>query len=283
MTRREIKASEIERTVKTLCIKANTVLRRDVLAAMEEACRKEKEGSLAKRMMEVLLENARIAEKKSIPICQDTGMVTVFIEMGKDAVICDGSLPEAIDSGVRTAYEEGFFRKSVVGDPLVRNNTGTNTPAVIHLDIVDGDKLNVSVIPKGFGSENKSRLAMLSPTGVRDGVIDFCVETVKKAGPDACPPYVPGVGLGGTMESCALLAKKALLRQITESNPKAHIAELERAIKEKANALGIGVMGLGGPATVMGVNIEEFPTHIAGCPVAVNLSCYALRSASGTI
>ena len=283
MTGREIKTAEIENTVKTLCVEANTVLRADVLAAMEEAYGKEEEGSLAKKMMGILLENARIAEEKAIPICQDTGMVTVFIDMGKDVIIRGGILSDAVNDGVRKAYEEGFFRKSVVEDPLIRNNTGTNTPAVIHVDIVDGDKLAVSVIPKGFGSENKSRLAMLNPTCTRDEIIDFCVETVKEAGPDACPPYILGVGLGGTMDSCVSLAKKALLRRITESNPKPHIAELERGVKEKANALGTGVMGLGGSVTVMGVNIEEYPTHIAGCPIAVNLSCHALRSASAVI
>jgi fumarate hydratase subunit alpha len=283
MTGREIKSAEIEKTVRALCIRANTELREDVLIAIKKFYEKEKDGSLAKKMMGVLLENAGIAREKKIPICQDTGMVTVFIEMGKDLVVRDGSLPEAVNSGVRKAYEEGFFRKSVVGDPILRNNTGTNTPAVIHVDTVDGDRLTVSVIPKGFGSENKSRLGMLNPTCTRDEIIDFCVETVRKAGPDACPPYILGIGLGGTMESCALLAKRALLRRITESNPKPHIAELERRIEEKANALGIGVMGLGGSATVMGVNIEEYPTHIAGCPIAVNLSCHALRSASEVI
>ncbi|RKY41162.1 MAG: fumarate hydratase [Candidatus Makaraimicrobium thalassicum] len=283
MTAREVKIAEIEKAVKALCVRANTVLRPDVLEALEEIHGKEKEGTLAKKMLGILLENAGIAAEERIPICQDTGMVTVFIEMGKDVVVRDGRLPDAVNRGVEQAYEEGCFRKSVVEDPLMRNNTGTNTPAVIHMDIVDGDTMAVSVIPKGFGSENKSRISMLDPTCGPERIIDFCVETVRIAGPDACPPYILGVGLGGTMESCAALAKKALLRPINEPNRKPHIAELERGIKERANALGIGIMGLGGGATVMGVNIEEAPTHIAGLPVAVNLSCHALRSGSAVI
>ncbi|MFC1644153.1 fumarate hydratase [Candidatus Omnitrophota bacterium] len=282
MMGREVKTADIESTVRSLCIKANTVLRSDVLRGLEEGYGEEKEASIAKKMMGILLDNARVAEENVIPLCQDTGMVAVFIEMGEDVVV-RGDLVEAVNSGVEKAYKEGYFRKSVVRDPIIRKNTTTNTPAIVHIDIVKGDRLAVSVMPKGFGSENKSRLGMLKPTCTPDEIADFCVETVRIAGPDACPPYILGIGLGGTMESCALLAKKALLRPIDKPNPKQHIAELEQKIKERANALGIGVMGLGGPATVMGVNIEEGPTHIAGCPVAVNLSCHALRSAEAVI
>ncbi|MFC1480084.1 fumarate hydratase [Candidatus Omnitrophota bacterium] len=282
MTGREIKAADIESTVVTLCIKANTVLRSDVLRGLEESYAEVKESPIAKKMMGILLDNAKVAEEKAIPLCQDTGMVAVFIEMGENVVV-HGDLVEAVNSGVEKAYKEAYFRKSVVKDPIIRKNTATNTPAIVHIDIVKGDRLAVSVMPKGFGSENKSRLAMLKPTCTPEEIADFCVETVRIAGPDACPPYILGIGLGGTMEACALLAKKALLRPIDKSNPKEHIAELEQRIKERANALGIGVMGLGGPATVIGVNIEEAPTHIAGCPVAVNISCHALRSAEAVI
>jgi fumarate hydratase subunit alpha len=282
MNSREITTGDIERVVKDLCIKANTVLRPDVLQALQEAHRKEK-GAVAKKMLGVLLANAKIAEKDLIPICQDTGMTVVFMDMGEDVVLTGDSLIDAVNNGVETAYEEGNFRKSVVGDPVIRENTGTNTPAVLHVDIVEGDKVSVSVMPKGFGSENKSRMAMLNPTCTAEDIVDFCVESVKVAGPDACPPYILGIGVGGTMDQCALLAKRALLRPIDKANPKPHIARMERDIKEKVNKLEIGVMGLGGPATAVGVNIEETATHIAGCPVAVNISCHALRSASKVI
>jgi len=280
---REIQARTIEKTVKELCIKANTLLREDVLQAFRAFFDKEEENTLPKKMLKVLIENSEIAEEKKLPLCQDTGMVAVFIEMGQDVHILGGSLSGAINSGVEEAYTEGYFRKSVVKDPLMRDNTGTNTPAVIHVDITEGDKMSISVMPKGFGSENKGKIGMLNPTCTQDDIIDFCVETVKKAGPDACPPYILGVGLGGTMDQCALLSKKALLRPINESNPEPHIAELEEKIKERSNALGIGVMGLGGISTVIGVNVKEAPTHIAGCPVAVSLCCHALRSASAEI
>ena len=283
MTVRRISAEDIEKTVQRLCVKANTVLREDVLTALKNFYEGEKEGTLSKTMLGVLIENAKIAAEESMPLCQDTGLLTVFIEMGKDVIITDGGVVDVVNKGVEKAYKENFFRKSVVEDPLVRNNTGTNTPAVVHIDVTDGDKLAVSVMPKGFGAENKSRMVMLNPTCGAEEIIDFCVETVKIAGPDACPPYIIGVGIGGTMEECALLAKKALLRDITRSNPKPHIAELEQEIQKRGNGLDIGVMGLGGLTTVMGVNIEEAPTHIAGLPVAVNISCHALRSASAVI
>lgn len=281
MSTRKIKAEKIKSTVKSLCIKANNELREDVLSRMKEFSKKE--SSLSKKMLEVLLENAALAKKKALPICQDTGLLVAFIEIGKDAVINGMSLTEAVNEGVEEAYKEGFFRKSIVKDPLIRKNTGTNTPASIHVDITSGNKLSISVMPKGFGSENKGRAAMLNPTCKSRDIVNFCVETVKAAGPDACPPYIIGVGIGGTMDSCALLAKKALLRDIRKANPKKHLAEIEKKVMKEANSLKIGVMGLGGASTVIGVNVEAEPTHIAGCPIAVNLSCHALRSASATI
>ena len=280
---RVISCGRIEETVKALCLKANTVLREDVRKALEEACRREPQGSMPRKMLEILLENARIAESTGIPICQDTGMAAVFIDIGRDVVVRDGNILEAVDMGIEKAYVEGLFRKSVVEDPILRKNTGTNTPAIIHCDLVEGDRISVSVMPKGFGSENKSRVAMLNPTCDIDEIAGFCVETVRMAGPDACPPYVLGVGIGGTVEASALLAKKALLRPITDKSGKSHMADLERKVFEQANALGIGVMGLGGLSTVIGVNVESMPTHIAGCPVTVNVCCHALRSATAVI
>ncbi len=283
MSGRTVKASDIEKAVAKICLEANTVLREDVLAALEEAYRGSEKESGPAAMLEVLVENAKIAKKTKLPICQDTGMAAVFVELGRDVVVSDGNIFQAIDAGVEKAYKEGFFRKSVVADPILRDNTGTNTPAMVHIDPVEGDKITISVMPKGFGSENKSAIAMLNPTSTPKDIIDFCVGTVKKAGPDACPPYVLGIGIGGTMEMCAFLAKKALLRPIDKANAKSHIAKLEEEIKVGANELKIGTMGLGGDHTVIGVNIETAPTHIAGLPVAVNISCHALRSASITI
>ncbi len=276
---RDVDVSVIEKEVKDLCIKANTVLRNDMLKAIKNAYDQETEEK-AREMLGILLENAEIAEKEMLPICQDTGMVAIFLEIGKDVAIKGGNLNDAINRGVSEAYAEGCFRNSVVEDPIKRKNTGNNTPAVLHTEIVDGEKIEISVIPKGFGAENKSKMAMLNPTAGKKEIVDFCVETVKTAGPDACPPYVMGIGLGGTMEMSAYLAKKALLRSIDEANPKEHIAELEKEIKDKCNALNIGVMGLGGGATVLGVGILEAPTHIAGLPITINICCHALRSAS---
>ena len=283
MTSRKVDISDLKKTVKDLCFKANLELREDVLKAIENCYSTEKEGTQSKNMLKVLIENAGIAKEKKIPICQDTGMVIVFLNIGKDVVLSGGNVKEAVNEGVKEAYKEGFFRSSVVEDPITRKNTGTNTPVAIHIDIVDGDKVEILVMPKGFGSENKSRLVMMNPTASPEKIVEFCVETVKIAGPDACPPYILGIGIGGTMDICAHLAKKALFRSINETSSKPHIKELEEKIKEKANALDIGVMGLGGNSTVIGVNIEVGPTHIAGLPVAVNVGCHALRSASAII
>jgi fumarate hydratase subunit alpha len=283
MNVREINIKEIKQTVKDLSLEANIILRKDVFQALERCYGDEKAGTQAKNMLKVLIENARIAEEKKIPLCQDTGMVVVFLDIGKDVVLRGGDVIQAINDGVREAYKEGCFRNSVVEDPLIRKNTGTNTPAIIHTDLVDGDGIKISVMIKGFGSENKSRSIMMNPTQGAEEIVDFCVETVKMAGPDACPPYVLGIGIGGTQDACALLAKRALLRPIDKSSSEVHIAELEHEIKEKTNALDIGVMGLGGGSTCIGVNIETGPTHIAGLPVAVNVACHALRSASAVI
>ncbi|MCK4852081.1 MAG: fumarate hydratase [Candidatus Omnitrophica bacterium] len=280
---RFIDAKNIEDTVKSLCIRANTVLRPDVLEAIKDLYRREKNNTIQKDMLGILIRNAAVAQKEQMAICQDTGMVAVFIDMGTSTAIRGDNMISAVDKGVEAAYKEGCFRGSVVRDPLLRDNTGTNTPAVVHLRIVDGDGIKISVMPKGFGSENKSRMIMLEPTAGPEEIRDFCVETVKAAGPDACPPYVLGVGIGGTMEECALLAKRALIRPINVSNPELHIADLEREIKKQTDTLNIGIMGLGGISTVMGVNVEAGPTHIAGLPVAVNLSCHALRSATAVV
>ena len=283
MTRREVDVKNIKKAVKDLALEANIVIRPDVLKGLEELHQQEKEGTQAKKMLKILIENAEIAKKEYLAICQDTGMAVVFLEIGKGVDLRGGDVIKAVNEGVAEAYKEGSLRSSVVGDPLIRENTGTNTPAAIHIDLVDGDKVSISVMPKGFGSENKSRLVMMNPTASQKEIIDFCVETVRIAGPDACPPYILGVGIGGTMDMCTVLAKKALLRPVDEPHKEPHIAELEAKIKEKTNKLGIGIMGLGGGSTVMGVNIEVAPTHIAGLPVAVNLVCHALRSATSVL
>ncbi|MDD3088903.1 MAG: fumarate hydratase [Candidatus Omnitrophica bacterium] len=273
----------IELLVSELFIKANNELRPDVLSALRTAYNREKKGSPSRGMLRVLLENASIARRESMPICQDTGMAAVFVRIGIGAGLSGADIRGAVTRGVARAYDKGMFRKSVVGDPVIRKNTGDNTPAAIHIEFSSGKKIHISVMPKGFGSENKSKLIMLDPTAAPDDIADACVSVVRSAGPDACPPYVLGVGLGGTMEMSALMAKKALLRPLGKRNPKRHLAAIERTVMEKSNALGVGVMGLGGRTTVLGVNIEAGPTHIAGLPLAVNLSCHALRSASGVI
>lgn len=280
---REVSYEAVEKKVKELCIEANFLLRDDVLKALKKAYEDEPDDSPSKEVLGILVENAKIAKKENIPICQDTGVAAVFLEIGEDVHITGGNVTRAVNNGVEKAYSEANLRKSVVYDPILRENTGTNTPAFVHIEIVEGNKVDISVMPKGFGSENKSRITMLNPTATRDEIVDFCVETVRLAGPDGCPPYVLGVGIGGTIDTCALEAKKALLRPIGKGSTKGHIREIEKTIKEKCNSLGIGVMGLGGKTTVLGVNIREVPTHIAGLPVAVNVCCHALRSASGVI
>jgi len=275
---REMDVKKIREVVTELCVKANFELRRDVMKALKASLKKES-SARAKNLIKALVENAVLAKKKRIAICQDTGFVSVYIELGRSLLLSGGDLAEAVNKGVEDAYKKGYLRKSVVRDPLLRENTNTNTPCIIHVDIVDGDRVKISVSPKGFGSENKSAIKMLRPTSSEKEIVDFVLDVVKKAGPDACPPYILGIGIGGTFDHAAYLSKKALLRSIESGNKKKHIRKLEKEILMAVNSLGIGPMGLGGKTTALGVNIEEFPTHIAGLPVAVTMSCHATRSA----
>ncbi|HOQ08401.1 MAG TPA: fumarate hydratase [Clostridiales bacterium] len=279
---REIDVSQITEIVEKLCMQANYELNADIMAALEEGIKHE-ESETGRRVLCQLVENARIAARERMAICQDTGMAVVFIELGQDVHVTGGSLYEAVNEGVRRGYENGFLRKSVVSDPFDRKNTGDNTPAVIHCDIVEGDRLRITVAPKGFGSENMSGVKMLKPSDGIEGVKAYILETVDKAGPNPCPPIVVGVGIGGTMEKAALLAKKALLRPVDRRNSDERIRKLEEQLLGLINGLGIGPAGLGGRLTAMAVNIEVFPTHIAGLPVAVNISCHVTRHAEAVI
>jgi fumarate hydratase subunit alpha len=273
---KKINVKEITDTVAAMCIEANTLLSRDMTAAILKA-RSHEESENGKEILESIITNFEIAAGKDIPICQDTGMAVIFVTFGQDLVIEGGSLEEALQAGVAKGYEEGYLRKSVVADPFIRTNTNDNTPAVIHYKIVAGDELKIKLLPKGFGSENTSALKMLKPSDGMAGVKDFVVQTVEAGSPNACAPIVVGVGVGGTMEKAALMAKEALSRPLGIPNPLEHIEALEDYLLEACNALGIGPMGLGGTTTVLGVNVEVFPTHIAGLPVAVNISCYVNR------
>lgn len=273
---REVHISKVIEVVKELCIEANYYLSKDVKEALSNA--KEKETwPLAENILEQLILNSDIAKNEDMPICQDTGMACVFVEIGQDVHIVGGLLEEAINEGVRRGYEEGFLRKSVVKDPLNRLNTKDNTPAIIYYDIVKGDKIKVTVSPKGFGSENMSRIKMLKPAEGVQGVKDFVIETVKLAGPNPCPPIVIGVGIGGTFDKAAYLAKKALIRPLDLRNNEKFYSDLENELLETINKLGIGPQGFGGKTTALGLNIETYPTHIAGLPVAVNINCHATR------
>lgn len=278
---RKIPVKKIREAVRELCLKANFELRPDILRALKNACRKER--GRARRTLQLLIENAAIARRERLAICQDTGMVFVHLAIGQDVRLTGGPLDRAVHDGVRAAYREGHLRKSVVEDPIRRVNTGTNAPCVIATDIVPGDRVTVTVVPKGFGSENKSRLTMLKPTADIAEVKAYVLDTVRAAGAEACPPLVLGIGIGGTFDMAAGLAKKALLHSITRRNPSRHLARLEDELLRACNALGIGPMGLGGRTTALGVNIVEYPTHIAGLPVAVNVSCHATRGASRTL
>lgn len=275
---REINVAEISETVSRLCIEANYFLTDDIRARVCEA--KEKETfPVAQGILDILSANADIARDEHMPICQDTGMAVIFIEMGQDVHITGGSLEAAINQGVRKGYKEGYLRNSVVGDPLERVNTKDNTPAVITYEIVEGDGFKITVAPKGFGSENMSRLKMLTPSAGVQGVKDFVLETVRLAGPNPCPPIVIGVGIGGTFDKSALLAKKALLRSTDVRNSKEFYAKLEVELLEEVNKLGIGPQGFGGKTTALALNIETYATHIAGLPVAVNINCHVTRHA----
>jgi len=275
---REIDAIKIEQAVCELCIKANKHLPADLEAKIRECAGCECEA-LPKSIMKSLEDNLDAARELDIPICQDTGMAVVFAEIGQDVHIVGGSFENAVNSGVARGYAEGYLRKSVVADPLRRVNTGDNTPAVIHTRIVDGDKIKITVAPKGFGSENMSCLKMFTPSATRDDVINFVVDAVKTAGSNPCPPMVLGVGIGGTFEQCALLAKTALCRSVSECNADEYYSAMESEILEKVNALEIGPQGFGGKTTALNVAIEARPTHIAGLPVAVNVGCHVTRHA----
>ena len=273
---RTIAVEEVTRNIREMCIEANYYLSSDMKAALDDAARAE-QAPLGKKILGQLQENLKIAGEEMIPICQDTGMAVVFAEIGQDVHFEGGSLEDAIQEGVRQGYTEGFLRKSVVGDPLLRENTRDNTPAVIHYQVTGGDKVTIMIDAKGFGSENMSSIFMIKPADGIEGVKDAILTAVRDAGPNACPPMVVGVGIGGTFEKCALLAKQALARPVNESSPLPHIRELEQEMLDKINALGIGPGGLGGSTTAFAVNINTYATHIAGLPVAVNICCHVNR------
>lgn len=272
---RIIKSSEITKVVRDMCIKANIYLGEDVVESLKE--NKEKENSeLGKNILNILIKNCEIAKEKQMPICQDTGMAVFFVSIGQDVHVEGKNISDAINEGVKQGYEDGFLRKSVV-TPIDRKNTQDNTPAIIHYDIVEGDKITIEFAPKGFGSENMSKMKMLKPSDGIKGIQKFIIETVKEAGPNPCPPIVVGVGIGGTIEKCAQIAKKSLLRDIGQHNKDENIKNVEIQILKEINNLGIGPQGLGGNTTALAVNIETFPTHIAGLPVVVNINCHAAR------
>ena len=273
---REITASRITDVIERLCIQANTRLPEDVKEALRQSREKE-DWETAAGVLDQIIENFEIAEKEEVPICQDTGMACVFLEIGQEVHITGGALQEAVDEGVRRGYEKGYLRKSVVKDPVRRGNTGDNTPAMLYTEIVPGDRIRITVAPKGFGSENMSAVRMLKPSAGLPGIKDFILEAVETAGPNPCPPVVVGVGIGGTFDKAALLAKKALMRPLNTSHPDPFYAKLERELLEKINAFGIGPQGFGGRTTALGLNIETMPTHIAGMPCAVNMSCHVTR------
>lgn len=273
---REIEVSRITEVVERLCIEANEHLPRDVKDAIRD-CRACEDGEIAKGILDHIIENYEIADRENVPVCQDTGMACVFLEIGQDVHLTGGSLTEAVDEGVRRGYEKGYLRKSVVWDPVRRGNTGDNTPAMLYTEIVPGENVTVTVGPKGFGSENMSAIRMFKPSAGLQGIKDFILETVETAGPNPCPPMVVGVGIGGTFDKAALLAKKALMRPLDSSHPDPFYADLEREMLEKINELGIGPQGFGGRTTALGLNIETLPTHIAGMPCAVNISCHVTR------
>ena len=273
---RTISVEEITRNIKEMCIEANYNLSCDVKEAICKNADCES-NQLGKQILSQLKENMEIAESENIPICQDTGMAVVFLKIGQDVHFEGGNLEDAINEGIRQGYVEGYLRKSVVKDPIERENTKDNTPGVIHYEIVSGDKVEITVAPKGFGSENMSRVCMLKPADGIEGVKEAIIETVKLAGPNACPPVVIGVGIGGTFEKCALLAKKALTRELGSHNSIPYVKELEEELLETINQLKIGPGGLGGDTTALGINIETYPTHIAGLPLAINMCCHVNR------
>ena len=273
---REINVSQITDVVERLCIEANTHLPDDVKCAIE-SCRTREDGEIAKGVLDNIIENYRIADAENVPICQDTGMACVFLEIGQDVHLTGGDLRAAVDEGVRRGYDKGYLRKSVVADPIRRGNTGDNTPAMLYTEIVPGEQVKITVGPKGFGSENMSAIRMFKPSAGLQGIKDFILETVENAGPNPCPPMVVGVGIGGTFDKAALLAKKAIMRPLGTHHPDPYYAALEDEMLEKINALGIGPQGFGGRTTAIGLNIETLPTHIAGMPCAININCHVTR------
>ena len=273
---REINVQQIIDTVEKLCIDANNHLPSDVKCAIKN-CRACEDGKIAQGVLDNIIENFEIADAENVPICQDTGMACVFLEIGQDLHIVGGDLTEAINEGVRRGYANGYLRKSVVGDPVRRGNTGDNTPAMIYTEIVPGENLKITIGPKGFGSENMSAIRMFKPSAGLQGIKDFIIETVEAAGPNPCPPIVVGVGIGGTFDKAALLAKKAIMRPIDSCHPDPYYADLEKEMLEKINQLGIGPQGFGGKTTAIGLNIETLPTHIAGMPCAININCHVTR------
>ena len=279
---REIPVSEITEAVKKLCISANYNLNSDVYSAIENS-RDNEQSPIGKNILSQLLENADLAKENCKPICQDTGMAVIFMEVGQEVHFTGGNITDAINEGVRQGYIEGYLRKSVVSDPILRVNTKDNTPAIIHYNIVEGDEVKIDVAPKGFGSENMSKVYMLKPSDGIEGVKNAIIDCIEKAGPNPCPPMVVGVGIGGNFEKCTELAKKALLRPVGSHSDKEYVKEMEKELLERANNLGIGPQGLGGNTTVLGINIETFATHIAGLPLAVNISCHVTRHGQVTI
>lgn len=273
---REIEVDRITDAVERLCIEANTHLPEDVKAALQN-CRRQEDGETAADILDHIIKNYEIADQEEVPICQDTGMACVFLKIGQDVHLAGGDLSDAVNEGVRRGYEKGYLRKSVVRDPIRRGNTGDNTPAMLYMEIVPGDRVEITVGPKGFGSENMSRICMLKPSAGLQGIKDFILETVETAGPNPCPPVVVGIGIGGTFDKAALLAKKALMRPLNCSNPDPFYADLEQEMLVKINELGIGPQGFGGKTTAIGLNIETMPTHIAGMPCAVNINCHVTR------
>lgn len=273
---REIPVSQITDVVERLCIEANTRLPEDVACALTQ-CRAAEDGVIAQGVLDKIIENFNIARNEEVPICQDTGMACVFLELGQDVHLIGGGLREAVDEGVRRGYDKGYLRKSVVRDPIRRGNTGDNTPAMLYTEIVPGEQVKITVAPKGFGSENMSAIRMFKPSAGLQGIKDFILETVENAGPNPCPPMVVGVGIGGTFDKAALLAKKALMRPLDSHNPDPYYADLETEMLEKINRLGIGPQGFGGKTTAIGLNIETLPTHIAGMPCAININCHVTR------
>ena len=273
---REINVQQIIDTVERLCIDANNHLPSDVKCAIKN-CRACEDGKIAQGVLDNIIENFEIADAENVPVCQDTGMACVFLEIGQDLHIVGGDLTEAINEGVRRGYANGYLRKSVVGDPVRRGNTGDNTPAMIYTEIVPGENLKITLGPKGFGSENMSAIRMFKPSAGLQGIKDFIIETVEAAGPNPCPPIVVGVGIGGTFDKAALLAKKAIMRPIDSCHPDPYYADLEKEMLEKINQLGICPQGFGGKTTAIGLNIETLPTHIAGMPCAININCHVTR------